>query len=67
MTLALFVTLAGALTALVEIVAFTRMRRRGRLRAGTYPVLVLASLVLPAALWLIFTRIVPELGATVLF
>lgn len=67
MTLVLFVTLAGAIVALVEIVIFTRWRESGRISEGAYPFLVISSAILPVALYAIFTWLVPDLGSMELF
>ena len=67
MTLATFITAAGVATAITEIMLFTRWRDSGRLSESAYPVLLLASLALPIALYIIFTSIVPDLGAMELF
>ena len=67
MTLATFVTAAGVVTAITEIIFITRWRESGRLSESAYPVLLLASIALPIALYVIFTYIVSDLGAMELF
>ena len=67
MTLATFIIAAGVMTAITEIIFFTRWRDSGRLSESAYPVLLLASIALPIALYVIFTYVVPDLGAMELF
>ena len=67
MTLGLFLVIATAVTALVEIAIFTRMRNNARLSEAIYPVVIMASLALPVIMYLVMFHVVPDTGATVLF
>ena len=64
MTLGLFLVIATAVTALVEILFFTRMRDSGKLGEAIYPVVIMASLALPVIVYVIMFHIIPETGAT---
>ena len=66
MTIGWFVVLMGTVTAIFELVYFTRMRKAGRLSQSVYPALMLAALVLPVALYAIFFVVVPDLGGQLL-
>lgn len=67
MTLATFVTILGAIVAFVEIGLFARWRDEGRISERAFTLVVISSAMLPVALFVIFTWIVPELGARELF
>ena len=67
MTLGLFLVIATAFTALVEIAIFTRMRNNGRLSEAVYPVVIMASLSLPVIVYAIMFHVMHDTGATVLF
>lgn len=67
MTLGLFLVIATAFTALVEIAVFTRMRNNGRLSEAIYPVVIMASLSLPVIVYVIMFHVMPDTGASVLF
>ena len=67
MTLGLFLVIATAFTALVEIAIFTRMRNNGRLSEAIYPVVIVASLSLPIIVYVIMFHVMPDTGASVLF
>ncbi|SMQ75828.1 hypothetical protein SAMN06297468_2979 [Altererythrobacter xiamenensis] len=67
MTLGLFLVIATAFTALVEIAIFTRMRNNGRLSEAIYPVVIMASLSLPVIVYVIMFHVMPDTGASVLF
>ena len=67
MTLGLFLVIATAFTALVEIAIFTRMRNNGRLSEAIYPVVIVASLSLPVIVYVIMFHVMPDTGANVLF
>ena len=66
MTHGLFLVIATAFTALVEIAIFTRMRNNGRLSEAIYPVVIMASLSLPVIVYVIMFHVLPDTGARVL-
>lgn len=67
MTLVLFLTLATAFTALVEVMLFTTWRNSGKISEAIYPVMIASALFLPVAVYLILTYAVPDIGTIKIF
>lgn len=67
MNLGLFLPLALAFISLTEIPLFLRWRANGMISEGQFPILILASLILPVAAYFILNLFVPEWGAIEVF
>lgn len=67
MTLGTFLPLVTAVIAAIEIPLLLSWRSSGRISESAFPVLMLASLTVPVALYVVFNIIVPDIGAIELF
>lgn len=67
MTIGTFLPLVTAIFAAIEIPIFLNWRASGKISESAFPVMMLASLTLPVALYFILNLVVPDIGAIVLF
>ena len=63
MTLAIFLSLVLAAVAIIDLIAFSMMRQRGKISDNMFNLLALASVALPLLAYIVLTFIVPEVGA----
>ena len=67
MTIGTFLPLITAIFALIEIPIFLHWRSTGKITERAFPVLAMATLIVPVALYGVFNIIVPDVGALELF
>lgn len=67
MTLGILLPLVCVFAALAELAIFLNWRSSGRISEGVFPLLAIASLLFPIAVYAILKYAIPDVGAMTVF